>query len=146
MESFLGPFNPIDIAVTIAERGGGGANPGSMTLDLASPTSPLQDHAERRDYSCEWRTAARTCVNPRIRSPGDRHRGELADVYAQIAKTSIGVTGAPATRVFTPHKTETCSSTDLTPRGVRVLTRPPLDAIAVTASLPDCRANPDQAR
>ena len=86
--------------------------------------------AEGRDYFDEWRVQGTTYVNPRIRALSEQRRAELAAVYAEIAEESVGVQGSLTFHVTTLEEIRTYFTTDLTPRGIEVMTPLALDAIA----------------
>ena len=83
-----------------------------------------------RDYFEEWRVQGDEYQNPRIRALSDQRRGELGAVYAEIATESVGVQGRVDTHLQTLKEIRTYFSTDLTPRGIEVMTPAAQDAIA----------------
>ena len=108
----------------------------SASVDALAQSSEVYiEHSERmgvegRDYFDEWQVQGTRYVNPRIRALSDQRRRELSAVYADIATTSVGVQGSLETHVSTLQEIRTYFSTDLTPRGVQVMTPLALDAIA----------------
>ena len=108
----------------------------SASVDaLAKSSEAYIEHSDRmgvegRDYFDEWQVQGTRYVNPRIRALSDQRRRELSTVYADIATTSVGVQGSLETHVSTLQEIRTYFSTDLTPRGVQVMTPLALDAIA----------------
>lgn len=108
----------------------------SKSVDaLVKSSEKYTKHSEEmrvhgRDYFEDWRVQGSTYQNAQIRSLSDQRRSELSAVYADIATQSVGVQGSVATHVSMLQEIKTYFTTDLTPRGVQVMTPTALDAIA----------------
>jgi len=75
-------------------------------------------NARGKDYFDEWQKDGDKYKNPAIQQLSEQRQQELADIYGQIARNSLGVKEAFQTYVSDAKQVLNYLSNDLTPKGI----------------------------
>ncbi|HAW07581.1 MAG TPA: hypothetical protein DCW42_00155 [Bacteroidetes bacterium] len=78
-------------------------------------------NARGKDYFDEWQKDGDKYKNPAIQQLSEQRQQELADIYGQIARNSLGVKEAFQTYVSDAKQVLNYLSNDLTPKGIEAI-------------------------